>query len=413
MNDDERRLRIHAHARSGGEAWYRITNAAGSTTAQIDIYDEIGGWFGTSAADFVGELRALPDTVDRIELHLNSPGGDVFEGLAILNALRQHPARVVVTVDGLAASAASFIAQAGAERVMARNSEMMIHDAQGFGVGNADLMRDLADRLDKVSDNIADVYASRAGGSIAGWRAAMAAETWYSDAEAVDAGLADSVLPVDDEATVSNKQRFDFAVFNYAGRRDAPAPAMPSHEAQSHNPDQRGVRMDSAEQREALGLPPDASDDEVRAAAAETFGLTPADPNPDAGDTDGTGGTDAEDAVSNVRRGADGSVTIDAAAWEAQQERIRALERQQDRQRAAERDQVIDDAVRAGKFPPPRADHWRKLWDRDPEGIRDAIAHLKAGVVPVDSIGYDGDLDGGWDDEFRNLFPPHTVTKGN
>jgi ATP-dependent protease ClpP protease subunit len=130
-------------------AWWRITNAAKQRTATLDIYDEIGPW-GTTAKDLVKQLRALD--VDEIQMHVNSPGGDYFDGIAILNSLRDHPARVVATVDGLAASAASFIVMAADELVMARNSELMIHEAQGFAMGDSDTMRDLAQRLDHISE---------------------------------------------------------------------------------------------------------------------------------------------------------------------------------------------------------------------------------------------------------------------
>src|SRR6266498_184276 len=140
--------------------WYRISNKAEDTTL-IDIYDEIS-WFGISAADFVKELRAV--STPKIELHINSPGGDVFDGVAIYNALRQHDAQVHVVIDSLAASAASFIAMAGDKITATATAMLMIHDAWGLVNGNAADMRDAADRLDKHSDNIASIYAARAGG---------------------------------------------------------------------------------------------------------------------------------------------------------------------------------------------------------------------------------------------------------
>src|SRR5690606_8034659 len=103
----------------------------------------------------------------------------------------QHQAHVTVIVDSLAASIASVIAMAGDRVVMAKNATMMIHDGHGLSIGNAADMREMADLLDKVSDNIASVYAERAGGDVAEWRERMRAETWYSADEAVSAGLAD------------------------------------------------------------------------------------------------------------------------------------------------------------------------------------------------------------------------------
>jgi hypothetical protein len=120
----------------------------------------------------------------------------------------------------LAASAASFIAMASDEIVMGRNSEMMIHDAWGICMGPAVDMRDLADKLDHLSNNIASIYAGKAGGTTADWRVPMLAETWYSAEEAVAAGLADRV----EAAQAPAENHFDLSVFTYAGRAKAPAP---------------------------------------------------------------------------------------------------------------------------------------------------------------------------------------------
>jgi ATP-dependent Clp endopeptidase proteolytic subunit ClpP len=192
--------------------------------ASIRLYDPIdsyGGDWGVSAKEFVTALDALPDDTATINLHINSPGGEVYEGISILNALRNHKARVVAIVDGLAASAASFVAAGADEVVMGRNSQLMIHDAWGIGIGPAAAMRDLAGRLDKISDNIASVYASKGGGTVEDWRTAMLAETWYSAEEAVAAGLADRVEAAQEPVNAS----FDLSVFQFAGREQAPPPA--------------------------------------------------------------------------------------------------------------------------------------------------------------------------------------------
>lgn len=194
--------------------------------ATLRLYDPVDSWgefFGVSAKEFAGVLDELPDDVTEIRLHINSPGGEVFDGIAILNALRAHPARVVAIVDGLAASAASFIACGADELIMARNSELMIHDAWGLCVGNAADMLSMAEILDRLSDNIASIYLEKAGGTLADWRTAMAAESWYSADEAVEAGLADSV----DKKKPATKNAFDLSMFNFAGRDAAPAPSQP------------------------------------------------------------------------------------------------------------------------------------------------------------------------------------------
>lgn len=194
-----------------------------------DVIDSWGGFWGISAKEFNEALDELGD-VEEIRLHINSPGGEVYEGIAILNSLRRHPATVTAIVDGLAASAASFIAVGVDRTIMAPNTEMMIHDAWGIALGPAADMRAMADRLDKLSNNIASMYAEKAGADTDTWRGFMLAETWYSAQEAVDAGLADEVEgaagdDVPDDEIIANA--FDLSVFKHAGRADAPKPAIP------------------------------------------------------------------------------------------------------------------------------------------------------------------------------------------
>lgn len=195
-----------------------VTTGGAPTRVSVWIYAEIGEW-GVTAAEFVPALQAI--TADVIELHINSMGGDVFDGVAIFNALRAHPAQIEVHIDALAASAASFIAQAGDHVYIARNAQVMIHEASGLCYGNASDMAIMADLLEKCSDNIADIYTQKAGGTVAQWRKAMKVETWYSSKEAVAAGLADEVEVIEQDRAANE---FDLSVFSFAGRAHAPAP---------------------------------------------------------------------------------------------------------------------------------------------------------------------------------------------
>ena len=210
-------------ARTGttNKDWYRIENKAGAPRAEIYIYDEIG-LFGVGAADFARELRDLD--ASELTVHLNSPGGEVFEGFAIYQALRNHKAQVTIQVDSLAASIASVIAMAADKLVMAPRASMMIHDALTVSMGNASEMRQTADLLDKMSDNIAATYADKAGGDASFWRDRMRAETWYSAEEALQAGLIDQIEG--QEETVEADVALISASFKHTGREDAPAPVM-------------------------------------------------------------------------------------------------------------------------------------------------------------------------------------------
>lgn len=198
--------------------WFRIENRADGG-AQVNIYAEIGG-FGVTADAFTRDFQAL--NVPEIDLRLNSPGGDVFDGIAIHNAIKNHPAKVHVHVDGVAASIASVIAMAGDRVTMAKGAQMMIHEGHTVAVGNAADMTKVAALLDKTSDTIADFYAERAGGTRESWRDRMRAETWYTAEEAVQAGLADEV----EAPSRAVRNSWDLSVFNYAGRAKAPAPDL-------------------------------------------------------------------------------------------------------------------------------------------------------------------------------------------
>lgn len=169
-----------------------IKATASKKTAEVYIYDQIGaGWFeeGIEASKLVPQLAALDVTT--LNVRINSPGGDYFDGVTIYNALLRHPATVNVFVDGLAASAASVIAMAGHTIHMAANALMMIHQAQSIAVGTADDLRAKADLLDIGNQAMADVYAKRTGQTVAKCHDLMAAETWMTAEEALTLGFSD------------------------------------------------------------------------------------------------------------------------------------------------------------------------------------------------------------------------------
>lgn len=209
MNNRRRPVKL-----SHNKSWFRIENSIGRATT-VRLYDEIGS-FGVSANEFVKELD---DIEGDLTVMINSPGGEVFDGIAIFHALQARDGNVEVVIDGLAASAATIVAMAGDTVKIAKHAQMMIHESHAVGVGNAKDMRQLADLLDKCSDTIANTYADKAGGTTAEWRARMGNETWFTADEAVKAGLADEVIP-------GRKVRNDWnlTIFNYAGREKAPDP---------------------------------------------------------------------------------------------------------------------------------------------------------------------------------------------
>lgn len=185
--------------------WYSMqASAAAPTTAEISIFDEIGGW-GITAKEFISDLKALGDVKD-INVSINSPGGSVFDGLAIYNALKASSANVTVKVMGVAASIASVIAMAGKKVVMPENSFLMVHNPWSFAMGNANDMRDMADVLDKLGESLVGTYCAKTCKPKAEIQALLDAETYLSAAEAVDMGFADEMIP-----NVPVKAQFDLS----------------------------------------------------------------------------------------------------------------------------------------------------------------------------------------------------------
>ena len=173
--------------------WFEVKNKADK--AEIWIYEQIGeDWWtgdGMTAKAFQKELSAIK--ASSIDLHINSPGGEVFDGITIYNLLKQHPATVTTYVDGLAASIASVIALSGDTVIMAENALMMVHNPWGMSVGDANVMRKMADELDVVGGSIAKAYVSKTGKSEDDIKALMDAETWMSADDAKEMGFIDQI----------------------------------------------------------------------------------------------------------------------------------------------------------------------------------------------------------------------------
>lgn len=202
--------------------WYTIR--ARGTGAEVLIYDEIGA-YGVSAKGFLAELGALPDGVP-IDLRLNSPGGSVFDAVAIYNALTRHAGTITVWIDGIAASAASYIAMAGDEIIMPENAFLMIHDPSGIVMGTAADMRDMAGTLEKIAASMTRGYALRSGRPESEIAALMASETWFDASDALDLGLATRMAEPVRIAASFDIARFRNAPPVLAELVDAEGPAM-------------------------------------------------------------------------------------------------------------------------------------------------------------------------------------------
>ena len=195
--------------KTNNQSWYSI-KAKANDTAEISIYDEIGFW-GVSAASFAQDLKDCGNNLKQINLHIHSPGGDVFDGIAIYNLLKNHPANVTVYIDGLAASMASVIAMAGNEVIMPENAMMMIHKPWGIQGGDAEDMRKYADLLDKVENTLIPAYASKTGKTPEELAELLSAETWLNGKECVEQGFADKLAePLVAMASIKSRKLEDF-----------------------------------------------------------------------------------------------------------------------------------------------------------------------------------------------------------
>ena len=393
--------------------WYKIRMSA-PRTADIDILSDIGGWWdGMDAATMVRDIRDLD--ADEIRLNINSGGGSVFDAVAILNALRQHPAKVTANVLGLAASAASFIACGVDETTMSANSTMMIHDGSGIAVGNAQDMHEMADLLDKLSDNIASIYAAKAGGTPDSWRETMRAETWYTADEAVEAGLADRVV---------------------AGEKVEAAEAAPSAENRLHP-----TTVEDA--RRALGLSASIAANSLAAAAAAHI-KTPVSVEPGNQETNKEdavnhteflnglrarlGVTDADATEETILAALDeslaeqpqsavdmqvpeGTVLVDKGQWEQVRQDAEAGRQARAEQVTARRDALIADALREGRISPANSEAYRQMLDVDEERAARVLNALQPNTaVPVAEIGHAG----GQGDEVAEVddaYPSNWITK--
>jgi ATP-dependent Clp protease protease subunit len=185
------------------DRWNPGVRAASEDGPSISIYEVIGEdpWTGggVTVKRIDAALRAIGNK--DVTVNINSPGGDVFEGIAIYNRLREHQGTITVKVLGLAASAASIIAMAGDNVLIGSASFLMIHNAWVLAIGNRHDLRDVADFLEPFDRALADVYVARAGQSIEEVQASMDAETWFSGSQAVDLGYADGLLAADEAAT--------------------------------------------------------------------------------------------------------------------------------------------------------------------------------------------------------------------
>ncbi len=429
-----------------------------SGVVRLRLYDPIdswGGFWGISAKEFVTVLDALPEDTKEIRLLINSPGGEVWEGLALLNALRAHPAKVVAVVEGIAASSASFIATGVDECHVMRNAELFVHKAWGLAIGNASVMAKMSADLLHEDRNIADIYAAKAGGTVDEWLAVMADEPWYSADEAVAAGLADKVIEPTkgDDKAAQAKAKFDLSVFNGATRRPArddggtlpsgltvvtnttgkdisiPAPTTWTYATGTNNvattippiviaattpaetsgaePDEHNTELEgadpvstlSADVRSRLGLTDDADDTAVLAAFDALKAKAEAGPQPDPE-------RDAAIKAATAAKAENAELRKEVDLLNTRMEQVTGeLASAKAERAAATKKAVLDEAQSLGKFKADERPQWDADYDEAPAAVTRMLARIAAeSAVPMAPIGQTGGDETGADVEADKLY---------
>lgn len=354
-----------------------------ATLRLYDVIDAWGGDWGVSAGEFNAAIDALPDGITEIRLLINSPGGEVWDGLAILNALRAHPARTIAIVEGIAASAASFVAAGCDEMVMSRNSEVYIHNAIGYASGDAEVMRAAAEDLERLDRNIASIYAEKSGKSIEYWLAEMPKDRFMTADEALESGLADRIDGAD-SAPVA-RAHFDMSMF--ARPRDDRSPRAALSELPSSTEPGDPNRKDdlvayedlTAGLRERLGVTETTLTDEQLLAALDESLAERAEPDP---------ANPAAETTPVVTSAPEGSVIVEAGAFAELQRQAGLGATAHANMQAQRHEGIVQNAIEEGRIAPASRAHFLAQLGRDEAGTVAALATFPKGTIPVAEIGH-------------------------
>jgi ATP-dependent Clp endopeptidase proteolytic subunit ClpP len=350
------------------------------TLRLYDPIDSYGGEWGVSAKEFAAAVDALPEGTTQINLLINSPGGEVWDGLAILNTLRKHPARVVAVVEGIAASAASFIAAGCDELAMARNSELYIHNAWGYASGDADDMRAAAEDLERLDRNIAAIYAEKSGQTVEFWLAEMPRDRFMSAEEAVESGLADRIEGTADAPAA--RALFDLSAFARRGDRQ-PRANLTTQLPVSTEPGDPNRKDDlvayddlTAGIRERLGVTEtDLTDEQLLAALDESLAERAEPTTTTVADPDAAPATE-------------GAVLVEAGALAELQRQARLGASAYAAAETARHEGIVQKAINEGRIAPASRAHFLALIAKDEVGATAALNSFPKGTIPVAELGH-------------------------
>ncbi|MEM6885884.1 MAG: head maturation protease, ClpP-related [Verrucomicrobiota bacterium] len=238
--------------------WFNFRAAADSDAVEVLIYDEIGIW-GVDAETFLKEFKSIPEN-KQVTLRLNSPGGSVFDGWGIFQAVKER-GNVTVMVDGLAASMASVIAMAGSKIKMSEGAMLMIHNPWSLAIGDAEAMRHEADVLDKIKEGIVGAYASRADLSNEDIRMMMDEETWLTAPEALEQGFISEVVSFSEKTQAA--QAYAKAIHQIADKWPEQVPSVLTSLAGGMSTEAKDNKISKPEEQNSAVATQESSDSSV------------------------------------------------------------------------------------------------------------------------------------------------------
>jgi len=371
------------------KSWYEMKVNKKDETAEISIFNEIGGW-GLAVADFKRDFDAIK-TSKKIKLLLNSAGGNVFDGMAIYNLLAAFKSKISVEVLGIAASIASVIALAGHELTMGEGSYFMIHNPTGLCIGTAEDMRKVAEILEKIAGQIANVYTNNSNLDKDDVLQKMSEETWFTAEEAMEAGFADNVIENGGKAKMS----FDIDKYSYKH-----VPEEIRERAAEFKAQQTAFEIENDSVSEG-GEFEEAGGEELKTLTAILVALSALSDEERAKATDEDKKKVAEifgfDELEKKIAELEASMKDHQQKVALQEEKISLLlnEKQEVSKELAglkktktqtEKHQVIEKALSEGRITPKNRSRWEEQYDRDPEGTR-KLLELQEPVVDLSTRG--------------------------
>jgi ATP-dependent Clp endopeptidase proteolytic subunit ClpP len=343
-------------ARRIARPWYALEER--NEEAEISIFDEIGGWWGVSVKQFKKDFDSVRNKAE-IRLILNSPGGNVFDGMAVYNILSKVRRKLTVEVIGLAASSASIVALAGRKLVMGEGAYFMIHNPWGFALGDAEEMLRTAELLEKLRGELANIYTAHSSLSRDQILERMREETWYTAAEAVEAGFASTVVQHGEVAACA----FDLSGYKYAHVPETIREFVAATVARGPTELITEIKNTSAAGTACRAEEGKMTHEEIKAAIAE---LT---------DEERTGlidelGLTASDQVGTL----EGRINALEKANEQLSAQLAEANQREAQKRKAE---AIEGALQDGRIPPVDREFWEQRFDQDPVGTEAVLAKLQ------------------------------------